>query len=349
MTLSRIQPEDFKPGEGCARILHPFQSVFWAEAKALNGWKPYYFRIEDGDCVTYLMVLTRHFLEGALVFAYVPMGPELEFISKEGRIAELGRELNRELPSVFVIRFDFPFDFLNATGQNDLDPARAEDAFRAFAAREHLQLLDESIQPQGTVVSYPAGSFAYRTRAQRILKKNSSVVEVGFWDGSSSDFSRWYSIYQDTARRDRFTARSKSYISGLLQQNQSGASCRLILARVAGRIEGGIVVMMNDDMEIYMYGGANRSGDFNVSYPLQDFAIRDAAAAGRKVYDFYGCEGTAGRGEHLASLTQFKLSFGGRRIYRIPSCDYVLKRPVWRLYRLIEDYRLRRSRHLKTE
>ncbi|MGX8678976.1 MAG: lipid II:glycine glycyltransferase FemX [Sphaerochaetaceae bacterium] len=324
---------------------HPFQSEFWAKAKKLNSWVPHFLEIDLDSRKVQLLVLARSFLRGMFTLAYVPMGPEIG-LAKDGAMGDIAKAVAKALDkSVFAIRFDFPFDYQDVLGQFSWQEEELEKWYSAWALSQGLVLLDQSIQPQGTVMMDLGAPFEYRTRARRILKKNSGAVTVDFWDGSEGDFDQWYEIYRETAHNDGFTARSRKYMQTLLElSGEGGVKCRLILARFGSEIQGGIMVISSKDEETYLFGGARRSSDFNVSYCLQDFAIKDAKAAGMRYYDFYGSHGTMGRSEHLAKLTQFKLAFGGRQIFRIPSCDYVMKKSIWKMYRHLESKRLERSR-----
>ncbi len=336
MEIRRLSPEEFRCGS------HPFQSSFWASIKTANSWIPHFLEIDGSR----LLVLSRGFFHNAFSLAYVPMGPEIKVLKEPGSIRELSALLAEELGErTFAVRYDFPFDYHNQLGLLSMTESQLEAWYSDFSKREGLVLLDESIQPQGTVFNDLSKGFEYRTRARRIIKRSKGAVRVSFWDGDEEQFSLWYGIYCQTAHRDGFSARSRHYIRSLLDNPGTGdVECRLALAWVNGLIKGGIIFIRTAEYEAYLFGGAERSPEFNVSYCLQDFALSDAASSGRLVYDFHGSHGTMNRGGHLGSLTQFKLAFGGRRIFRIPSCDYVIRPFVWRLYRGAEEIRLKHSR-----
>lgn len=344
MTLSRISSSQFSGGP------HPFQTLFWARVKKANSWASHFFELSETGRTVQFLVLVRDFIPGLMSLAYIPMCNLDELVISEGGIRQLASLLKKALPkSVFDIRFDFSFDYSNSMGQFSLSEVELESWYSKFASREGLVLMNESIQPQGTVMIDLSSDFEYRTRARRILKKNFGKVEVGFWNGDMAELDCWYDIYRETARKDGFTARSRNYIDALLirssaMQENEGASCRLLLARVNGEIKGGIITLTTDEEALYLFGGAIRNLEYNVSYCLQDFAIRNAVENGMKVYDLYGSHGTLNRAEHLGSLTQFKLAFGGRQIFRIPSCDFVCHRMIWKLYVMLEKRRLSKAR-----
>lgn len=341
MEIKRIAAESF------TSLTHPFQSVLWSEAKRENSWRSDFFSVsEEGLPEFKLLVLTRSFFHGLIRFSYIPMSPPLALVNIPGAVNRLARGLVPFLPkNVFCLRFDFPFDYNNLLGWKDSSETELEQFYREFSRREGLFLLDHSIQPQGTVFNDLNTEFSYRTRARRFLKKNAGNVRLSFWENDVQVFENWYGIYLETARRDGFTPRSSSYIKRLLDLDSTGNTyCRLMLAEVDSVLCGGIVVIGNADVETYLFGGARRSQEFNVSYCLQDFALKEAVRRGVKFYDFYGAHGTGIRDSHLNSLTQFKLAFGGRLVYRIPSCDYVSRRFIWKLYHTLESRRLKNSR-----
>lgn len=333
MRVERLPLSSFQGGR---RV---FQTGFWAEVKRTNAWEPYFFRVEDGGERACLLVLVRTFARGAAL-AYVPMGPPLELARREGFLADLAAGLRPLLPrAVFALRLDLPFDYENIMALEGLSEEEAGRFYASFAAREGLRPARTTVQPQGTVANLLASPPAYHKRARRILRRCGGQVSVSLWDGEEADLEAWHRIYLETARRDGFGARSLPYIRRALElDGTGGVRCRLLLARAGGAVRGGIVLVSNSDEMVYLLGASGR-GEPNVSYPLQDAALALAREEGIGIYDFYGTEGTQGRGEALRSLSLFKLAFGGKALKRIPTMDKVYKRLPWRLFTILEAAR----------
>jgi len=340
MTLEKIKLEDFKGGE------HPFQSRYWAEVKRGMHWWSQVFSVKDESSSFQFLLLLRPFLKGRFILAYVPFAFEPNFFNKPGKLKQLSEELCKLLPNKVVsIRYDLPFNYL--------DNEFSFENYKNFAQNEGLNILKESVQPEGTVMidlssGYDSVSKLYRTRAVRILKKNKDKVDVTIYDGDESEFFDWYGIYRKTAEADGFTPREKNYLRGLLSLNKDdGCDCKLYIAWVQGNIRGGIMVLSNKKYGVYLFGASIKSSDYNVSYPLQDFAIKKGIEEGKNYYDFYGINGLEERETHLLALRQFKKSFGGKVLYRVPTCDYVIKKHAWFYYSKLEFLRFLFSRFHK--
>lgn len=318
---------------------NPFQSTCWAQAKAFNGWKAHYFSIEEITKPFKLLVLTRGFIHNLFKIAYVPMGPELSIFEQEGLIEDLSKQLTKILSKrVVFIRFDFPFDYANHFSWLNKPLNEINQYFIQLCKKEGLYLNQESIQPQGTVVIDLEKDLDYKQRAKRIINKNKDLVSVSYWNHTQDEFDKWYEIYLVTAKRDGFTPRNKDYIRHFLDNKEYAT---LILAKVNDEIQGGLVLLRSKSIQLYLYGASQRSYDFNVSYVMQDFAIKEGKRRGLKYYDLYGVGSSFNQNDHLKSLTLFKTSFGGDVIYRIPTSDYPINASLYLLYRFAEHIRIK--------
>lgn len=59
---------------------------------------------------------------------------------------------------------------------------------------------------------------------------------------------------------------------------------------------------------------------------------------GVKSYDLFGV-GVDEKSDNLKSLTQFKSSFGGNVLTRIPTLDYPNNKLIYSLYKMVESLR----------
>ena len=358
---------------------NPFQSSFWAAIKQASGWNPHVFRItidsenESPIWTTVTLVMSRRLVLGKVI-TYVPFGPDLQGMELPLAVflRDVAREMRRFLPrGTICIRFDLPWYLPEV---EDL-PELCGRSFRTCG---------ESIQPEGTTrldlsQGYEQARMQYRERARRNIRKaESKGVVVSQWDGSDEEFKQWYAVYQETARRDGFAARSEDYLRRFLSyasdakpdpymhfgqrknsagqksyllepeaQILEGISCHLYLAYVENRLAGGTMVMESKNLAVYLFGASLRFDGCSFSYLLQDYAIRKSCEHNRAVYDFYGISGPKNRGSHLDGLRLFKRSFGGYNCFRQPSTDFVYKPFSWFFYALFENLRLRiqRRRH----
>lgn len=359
--------------------LNPFQSSFWAAIKQPSGWNPIALRItidsETGgnSWSTVTLVLSRRLLFGKVI-SYIPFGPDLSGMDMplSAFLKDVAREMRRFLPhGSLCLRFDLPW---NLPEMEDLP----------VISGRSLKTCRESVQPEGTTrldlsQGYEQARMQYRERARRNIRKaESKGVVVAEWDGKEEGFKQWYAVYQETARRDGFTARSEEYLRRFLNfasyekpdsrmhfgqrrnlatspsflptsesRMLEGISCHLYLAYVENKLAGGTMVLESKNLAVYLFGASLRFDGCSFSYLLQDYAIRKACEHNRTIYDFYGISGPKNRGSHLDGLRLFKRSFGGYNCYRQPSTDYVYQPFSWFGYTLFENlrFRIKRRRH----
>ena len=360
---------------------NPFQSSFWAAIKQSSGWEPCVFSIsidseEDArHWSTVTLILCRRLALGSVI-AYVPFGPDLSGMDMllSVFLKDVAREMRRFLPrGTICIRFDLPW---NKPEVEDLP---------AISGRS-LKTCSESVQPEGTTrldlsFGYEQARTQYRERARRNIRKaESKGVMISEWNGSEEEFKQWYAVYQETARRDGFGARTEEYLRRFLDFDSDakpdpyvyfgqrrniaspntymlspeariheGIHCHLYLAYVENRLSGGTMVMESKNLAVYLFGASLRFDGCSFSYLLQDYSIRKACEHGRTLYDFHGISGPKNRGAHLDGLRLFKRSFGGYNCYRQPSTDFIYRLFPWFFYSVFENlrFRIQRKKHPK--
>lgn len=307
---------------------NPFVSKEWATIKQHNGWSSLAFIIMIDDLQYEMLVLIKNIKFGFLL-AYAPFSP----VPLNGSLltplydnfSEMSKKLVYLLPKkVFVIRYDLPFNYSGINSKFDFD-----------VFKKGFRVKKQSVQPVSTTFidlseDLSAIQMNYRKRAKRFLKKNKDFVSIDIWDGSFDDLSKWYSVYKKTGVLDGFTTRSFSYV----EKTMANDNCMLLLSRVDNEIVGGIIILLGNDVAIYLLGGSLKDCGFSVSYSLQDFAIRLCKKKGIKYYDLFGIGDD--KSKHLLSLNLFKNSFGGKNITRISTFDFITKPISYSLFNIAE-------------
>ncbi len=299
-----------------------FQSRFWAEVKKQNSWKPAAFRfsMEGYGCDVLVLIKSFPFFS----IAYIPMGFS-EGVGEQHLIA-FAKEVRKHLPSsCILLRFDLNWDCPDSLVIRKLRKCRF------------------SVQPLGTVRINLAQDLSFKDRARRNLKKEEGIV-VRLWDGDEETFSRWYDTYVHTALRDHFSTRSYEYIRSIFSLRGYDVEPRLYIAYSDGEISGGIVNLRGRNEELYLFGSSVRhTGNISCGYALQAEALFRAKEDGVKEYDLFGIEGKKEENSHLSSLTTFKTAFGGVKMYRMPTLDYIYK-PAGHVFRVIDSLRYKLAR-----
>lgn len=296
-----------------------FQSNFWAEFKKGSSWKSYPFSVSIKDKNFKILVLVKKIVLN-FHMAYIPFGLDTNFSYEE--IEELSKKIRIEIPDyLFTIRYDFKWG-----SENRIEGKR-------------LVYADESVQPEGTVIINLPDEYKLTNRAKRNLKAQ-SIINVEKYNGNIDDFLAWYNTYTATALRDRFHTRPLSYVKRILEINADKVKPILYLAKYEGEIVGGILTLRSQKDVLYLYGSSQKvKRGVSCGYVLQEAAIKDAIADGLKNYDFYGINAKENRGSHLDSLYTFKTSFGGKPVYRVPTCDYKYNSFIYFLYKSAENFR----------
>jgi lipid II:glycine glycyltransferase (peptidoglycan interpeptide bridge formation enzyme) len=193
------------------------------------------------------------------------------------------------------------------------------------------------------------GSMKPKTRYNIRLAEKKGVTVT---EGTADDLDRWYSIYQETARRDRIGIHALSYYRGLLQSSReyrgTSPKVRLLLAWHDGELLAGNIMAFWKTRAAYLYGassGVKRS--LMPTYALQWEAIRRAHAAGCLTYDLYGVPPLADPGHPMFGLYQFKTGFSDTVLERWGTWDASFRPVLFFLYRAAEAARMFYHRDLK--
>jgi lipid II:glycine glycyltransferase (peptidoglycan interpeptide bridge formation enzyme) len=145
------------------------------------------------------------------------------------------------------------------------------------------------------------------------------------------DLPAFYTLLEETAKRDRFYIRPIEYYAEVLEA--FGADATLLLAKYDGTLLGGIVVVTFGDEATYLYGASsNEHRNLMPTYLLQWQGMMWAMGRGCSRYDLWGIpkEAADDSGENddervdgLWGVYRFKQGFGGRRVSYAGAFDYV--------------------------
>jgi lipid II:glycine glycyltransferase (peptidoglycan interpeptide bridge formation enzyme) len=313
------------------------QSGFWGRFKQEHGWKASAFSVTAGPAAFELLVLTRKLFR-QLTIAYVPFGPVLDPCTGRGELLESLAVALRPLLArgALFLRFDLPWEKSGET------PAAGRGASR-------LRKSPSDVQPASTVIVDIARpldgvleSMKPKTRYNiRLAAKKG--VEVR--EGNPDELDRWYSIYQETARRDRIGIHSLSYYRDLLMSSRAypGAApdVRLLLALHDGEILAGNIVAFWKTRAAYLYGASSgEKRNLMPTYALQWDAIRRAHTAGCLTYDLYGVPPRPDPGHAMFGLYQFKTGFSDKVLERWGTWDFIYRPVLFALYSVLERARM---------
>jgi lipid II:glycine glycyltransferase (peptidoglycan interpeptide bridge formation enzyme) len=312
------------------------QSGFWGAFKSAHAWTAHPFSVSvDGSCLG-LLVLTRR-VARAFTIAYVPFGPVVDPGAGRGELlAAIARAVRPHLPpTTLFLRFDLPW------------PKAGE--LPVFGGRPRVVKAAGDMQPASTVVVDIApplddvlAGMKTKTRYNIRLaaKKGIEVTEAG-----PAGLDHWYTLYQETSRRDRIAIHSLAYYKGLFEAARTWVGTKptvlLLLARHEGDLLAGNIVVFWKDRAAYLYGASSgEKRNLMPTYALQWEAIRRAKEAGCTSYDLFGVPPLPDPGHPMFGLYQFKTGFNETVLERWGTWDVPLRPLLCTGYNAAEAARL---------
>ncbi len=325
--VSRLSPRD-----------NLLQSPFWAAVKQRFGWRAYAFTVHACEVESTVLVLERA-LPGGLSLAYIPHGPDLD--APDERHAELlvstARALRPHLPARCVfLRFDPPWH-VPQPGRVPTHPR-----LRAGALE---------IQPPSTVIVPLVGDEAMLEAMKPKTRYNIRLAErkgVTIRRAAVDEFDAWYTMYRETATRDRISLHAAEYYRAQFELADDQVEVTLYFAEHGNDLLAGIVVARCGKRATYLYGASsNEKRNLMPAYLLQWRAMRDARAAGCGEYDLFGIPPADDPKHPMYGLYRFKTGFGGLIVHRYGALDFAYRRFLYGGYRAAENARYVYHKKLK--
>jgi len=309
------------------------QSGFWGAVKALSGQRVIGFMIEDNDAP--LVVYLRKYGPG-MTLAYIPHGPQLASNSTPetppeepgSYLQEITDGLQPQLPkSCVFIRYDLPW--------------RVSDDYVGFLGL-HLPFVKSqvNIQPPSTVlldISLSEDDILQQMKTKtRYNIRLAGKKGVQVRQAAMKEIGNWYSMYEETARRDQIAIHSETYYKTPfeLAENFTGLKpkMKLFMATIEGKDAAGIIVAAWGTRATYLYGASNNfKRNYMPAYALQWEAMKWAKSEGCKSYDLFGIPPTSDPDHPMHGLFRFKTGFGGEIVHRFGCWDYPLKPALYKI------------------
>lgn len=302
------------------------QSWAWGEVKRPSGWIPVRLMVTDGDTIRAVCQMLRLTpMRGVPPIVYAPRGPVFAPGDVEA-VRELLAAIRTSAGKAYLFTCDPPLDLEAAAPllEAGLRPVTS-GGFGGVQPRA-VMTLDLSAGADAVFAGFHS---KWRYNCRLAERRGVSVRE-----GGREDLKTFYDILVETAARDEFLVRGLSYYETIFDELSAHGMVRLLLADLEGDTIAGILLFSFGDRVTYTYGAsADRHRGVMPNHLLQWTAIRDAANAGFRVYDFRGVspevDGVPTQ-DHLAGLNRFKTGFGAQYEEYLGTLDMPL-RPVWYL------------------
>ncbi|MEU6218387.1 peptidoglycan bridge formation glycyltransferase FemA/FemB family protein [Streptomyces sp. NPDC047022] len=177
----------------------------------------------------------------------------------------------------------------------------------------------------------------WRRNVKKAEKAGVKVVQGGY-----DDLPAFYTLYTETAERDRFIPRPLPYFQRMWTALTAEAPdrMRLYLAHHDGEVLAAATMLTVGGHVWYSYGASTaRRREVQPNNAIQWRMLSDAHERGAAVYDLRGITDTLEESDHLLGLLRFKVGTGGHAVEYLGEWDLPLNRL---LHRALEWYMARR-------
>lgn len=290
------------------------QTDEWAAFKSKYGWQT--------ERIDGVLLLGRPLVLGKTLF----YAPETELITPDdirSFLAKIKPLATERQALVFRLEIDLPFSDELAQRMQDLGFIKSFESVQP----EWRAVVDlRSSEEQILSAMHPKGRYNVRLAEKRGVK----VVQT-------DNIDLFYDLYSETARRDKFTPRSKAYFVDFLA---TIPSTQLFIATYEQKPLAAGLIVFYEERAIYLYGassGENR--EVMAPYALHWQAIKVAKEKGCTSYDLGEIPPDDAPAHPLHGLRDFKLKFGARPLHLLGSWDFVYQ-PFWyKVFRIGEKLR----------
>ncbi len=175
-----------------------------------------------------------------------------------------------------------------------------------------------------------------RKTTRYLIKKapRDGVVIEKRTDGEAvEDFWR---IYQETAKREKFTPFSKKFISEEFDNFNKTNRAVFLFAKLERQYLASALIIFTKSSAFY-HQGASIHTKFPATYLLQWEAIKEAKKRGCLFYNFWGIIQPGRTPKSWAGLTLFKQGFGGHQLDYVATQDFIVS-PRYYLTWLYENF-----------
>ena len=167
--------------------------------------------------------------------------------------------------------------------------------------------------------------------------KKAAKAGVVVTRGTPDDLPVFHELYVHTARRDHFTPRPLTYFTTMFRAlGAEGADrIQLYLAHHEGDLVAATVGVRVGTHAWYSFGASStEKRDVRGSNAVQWQMMRDAVAAGARVYDLRGITDTLDEDDPHFGLLQFKLGTGGEAVEYVGEWDLPISRILYTAFDL---------------
>lgn len=324
---------------------HVLQTVQWGQIKTSVGWKPDYKAWKDsqGKTVALAMILKRSLKLSRLIpeieILYVPKGPVLDWDDHD-LYNQVLTDLENHAKSEGVLFIKIDPDVETGYGKPD-DPGvkviNSGDEVKIEMLDRGWRFSNDQIQYKNSMVidlspdlEVILSKMKQKTRYNIRLAGRKGVVIT---EGSEDDFDLLYDMYAETAMRDGFVIRDRSYYKKTWSTFINSEMALPLIAKFEGMPIAGIVPYFFAGKAWFLFGmSLNKHRDKMPNYLLQWSVISKAKSLGCTAYDLWGAPDIFEPEDPMWGVYKFKAGFNAQVVRRIGAWDFVLKPTFYQIY-----------------
>ncbi len=355
---------DFRPKEIEEVFRTPIvqQTAFWSEVKRRMGISSIAcnYRVSEADIasrkvndklITSDVLVVLRQVDSNHSFAYVPYGPEMEPADdlRGVFLEELSECLRSFLPrDCFMIRYDLAWESYWARDEESFTPEGIwlgppaqqfqELRFNFTTHNRNFRKSHSNILPSNTIF------LDLRKDAASLLQsmKPKTRYNIGLSQrygvrvslAGMENLDRWYALYGETARRNKFYLHSIEHFRAVLtiraENTQSPAEVYLLVAEHDREPLAAMFLVITGNRGTYLYGASSsHKRNFMATYALQWKAITLAKEKGCTEYDMFGISPNPAPDHPMYGLYRFKTGFGGEIFHGMGCWDYPLDSRIY--------------------
>lgn len=288
------------------------QSYEWGEIKEKTGWEVKRLGIRDNwKLVGGVSLLKRNFPRLPFSLLYAPRGPIFQTSSPS--------EMEMYLQILSQAIVDAYQGEWVAGLKIDPEVSNTDSSITTLLSRMGFQRAKKEIQPRVTTIidlepslEQILASFEEKTRYNiRLAHKKGIRVRD---DTTLAGVERFYQLYVETSRRDRFNIRSLGYYETVFQELSPRGELKIFTAFYEGAPIASIWVFSFGKRAWYMYGASsNQERNRMPNHALQWHAIEWAKNEGKTSYDLWGIPALPDPEHPLYGVYRFKKGFNGEQ------------------------------------
>jgi lipid II:glycine glycyltransferase (peptidoglycan interpeptide bridge formation enzyme) len=308
------------------------QAYEWGEIKRRSGWDALRLLAEDDRGVrAACSVLRTRPARGVPPLLYAPRGPVLDFSDGEALAALVGAVRERA-GGAFFLKCDPPIE-TDSPGVDALERAGFRPVVGSgFGGVQPKAVMVLDLEPDLDKI-FEGFKAKWRYNVRVAERRGVTVRE-----GTRADLPPFYDLLLETARRDGFLVRGRTYFEALWDVLAPAGMLQTFVADLAGETIAGIMLFTLGERTTYTYGASSsRHRNVMPNHLLQWHAIRWAKERGLRIYDFRGVSPVRdGRPTepHIAGLNRFKEGFGARYVEYAGELDLPLRAGWYGLWRV---------------